>query len=93
MAIAAAAPWLAVSLVRTPAVAKSDGFRLWNTLGIVDLVVAVSAATVCSLRVGAAGSPSIAPMAELPLVLVPALLVPLFVMLHIAALLSPQRKG
>lgn len=92
MAIGAVAPWLVVSLAREPAVAGSARFRLWNTLGIVDLVVAVSMAAICSLRVGAAGSPSMAPMAELPLVLIPTFLVPLFVMLHIAALLSPQRK-
>jgi hypothetical protein len=93
MAVGAVAPWLVVSLVRTPAVAKSGGFRLWNTLGIVDLVVAVSTATIASLRVGAAGSPSMAPMAELPLVLIPAFLVPLFVMLHVAALLSGRTSG
>jgi hypothetical protein len=87
MAVAAAAPWFVLSLVRTPAVARSAEFRWWNTLGIVDLVVAVSTATICSVRVAAAGSPSIAPMAELPLVLIPTFLVPLFVMLHIAALL------
>jgi hypothetical protein len=90
MAIGAVAPWLVVSLARDPAVTGSSGFRLWNTLGIVDLVVAVSAATICSLSVGAPGSPSIAPMAELPLVLIPAFLVPLFVMLHVAALLSAR---
>ena len=91
MAIGAVAPWLVVSLARTPAVARSGGFRLWNTLGIVDLVVAVSMATICSLRVGVAGSPSMTPMAELPLVLIPTFLVPLFLMLHIAALLHGRK--
>jgi hypothetical protein len=88
MAVGAVAPWLVVSLARAPAVARSGGFRLWNTLGIVDLVVAVSMATICSLRVDVAGSASMAPMAELPLVLIPTFLVPLFVMLHVAALSS-----
>jgi hypothetical protein len=93
MAIGAVAPWLVVSLARAPAVANSAGFLRWTMLGIADLVVAVTMATICSLRGDAGGGPSMGPMAELPLVLIPAFLVPLFVMLHIAALMSPQRNA
>ncbi len=49
----------------------------WNVLGILDLVVAVS--------MGA--------LNRLPLVLVPAYFVPLFVMLHVAALPQARRVG
>jgi hypothetical protein len=91
MAIAMVAPWYAVALANNPATAASARFKLWNTLGIVDLVVAVSMATICSVGITQAGLPSIAPMAELPLVLIPAFLVPLFVMLHVTALMQARR--
>jgi hypothetical protein len=40
---------------------------------------------------GLAGEITTAPMAQLPLVLIPAYLVPLFVMLHLAALAQARR--
>src|SRR5204863_202344 len=69
-------------------------FVAWNLLGILDLVVAVSAGALSSaLASGVAGEVTTAPMAQLPLVLIPAYLVPLFIMLHLAALFQARRQA
>ncbi len=89
MAIGFAAPWMVLALVREPAFAASARFRLWNVLGILDLVVALGIGTLSGiLAPGAPGEISTAPMQTLPLLLIPAFLVPLFLMLHTAALMQ-----
>jgi hypothetical protein len=90
MAIGITAPWIARSLVRQPSFAGSRRFVIWNLLGILDLVVAVSIATI--LATGAvAAEVTVAPMAKLPLLLIPAYLVPLFIMFHLTALIQARR--
>jgi hypothetical protein len=65
---------------------------LWNLLGILDLIAAVVTATINRiLATGAAGEVTVAPMAQLPLLLVPAYLVPLFFIWHLAALFQARR--
>jgi hypothetical protein len=92
MAIGVTAPWIILALVRQPGFAASGAFIRWNVLGIVDLIVAVSIATVSTFfATGAPGEISTAPMATLPLLLIPAFLVPLFLMLHTAALMQSQQ--
>src|SRR5262249_48393767 len=92
MAIGLTAPWIALALVRRPSFAASRLFVIWNLLGILDLVVAVgNAALVQTNATGAVGEVTVAPMAQLPLLLVPAYLVPLFIMLHLSALLQARR--
>lgn len=87
MAIGVTAPWMLVELMRRPGFAASKTFVVWNGLGVLDLVVAVSTGALSSaLATGAAGEVSTGPMALLPLVLIPAYFVPIFVMLHAAAL-------
>ena len=72
----------------------SRSFAVWNLLGILDLVVAVSIGAInTSLATGAPGEITVAPMAQMPLVLIPAYLVPLFVMLHLAALFQARRPA
>jgi hypothetical protein len=67
-------------------------FVLWNLLGILDLIAAVSTATLDQLlATGAAGEVAVAPMAQLPLLLVPAYLVPLFFIGHLTALFQARR--
>ena len=61
-------------------------FLLWNALGITDLVIAVS--------MGAASRavhPSTAPMAVLPLSLIPAFAVPLLTILHLISIAQARR--
>jgi len=92
IAIGVTAPWVALALIRQPAFAASRQFVVWNLLGILDLVVALSTGALSSGFVaGLVGEVTTAPMAQLPLVLIPAYLVPLFVMLHLAALFQAQR--
>jgi hypothetical protein len=67
---------------------------IWNLLGILDLAAAVSnAALIQSQATGAVGELTAAPMAQLPLLLIPAYLVPLFVMLHVTALIQARRTA
>jgi hypothetical protein len=78
--------------IRVPGFAAGRLFVVWNLLGVLDLVVAVSTgAIVSALATGAAGEITTAPMAQLPLVLVSAFLVPFFVMLHLTALFQTRR--
>jgi hypothetical protein len=94
MAIGITAPWMVVALARQPAFVTSAGFRRWNMLGILDLVVALSIGTLsATLTTGAPGEISTAPMATLPLLLIPAFLVPLFLMLHTAALMQGRQAA
>jgi hypothetical protein len=87
MAIGFAAPWIVLGLIRHQSFATSRRHVLWNIMGIVDLVVAVSMGTICSGFVpGITGTVTTGPMSQLPLVLIPAYLVPIFIMLHFTAL-------
>ncbi len=87
MAIGATAPWVMLALRRKTDFAASRLFRVWNLLGILDLVNAVSLGALSSvLSIGISEMITTFPMAQLPLVLIPAFLVPLFVMVHLACL-------
>jgi hypothetical protein len=94
MAIGITSPGVAVALARRPSFATGRFFVVWNLLGILDLVVAVSTGALSSLlATGAATEITTAPMAQLPLVLIPAFLVPLFVMLHLTALFQARQAA
>ena len=95
MAIGITAPWIVISLVRNPLFAASRRFVIWNILGIVDFVVAVSTATLSSGAfpgiTALIGNVTTSPMARLPLVLIPAFMVPFFTMLHLTALFQTRQ--
>lgn len=91
MAIGVSAPFVAFALARNPARAASRGYVLWNLLGLLDLVVAVSIGTLVASRIiGVADGVTTAPMGRLPLLLIPAFLVPGFVILHLTALIQAR---
>ncbi len=93
IAIGITAPWVALALFRRPTFTASPQFVAWNLFGILDLIVAVSTGALSSGFVaGLAGKVTTAPMAQLPLVLIPAYFVPLFIMFHVAALLQSRRN-
>ncbi|HLK55988.1 MAG TPA: hypothetical protein VKU00_05475 [Chthonomonadaceae bacterium] len=93
MAIGITAPWVILALIRRPSFASSSLFVVWNLLGILDLVDAMSLGAVGSiLTTGGAGAVTTAPMAQLPLLLIPAYFVPVFFMLHFAALLQARQR-
>ena len=95
MAIGFSAPWIVLGLARNPLFAASRRFVIWNILGIVDFVVAVSMGILCSGFIhgitGLIGNITTAPMARLPLVLIPTYMVPLFIMLHFTALFQGRQ--
>lgn len=93
MAIGIAAPvWLA-ALFKNPGAASGRRFRIWNMLGLLDFVIAFTTATICAMTIAGSAGPTIAPMGQLPLVLIPVFMVPLFAMLHITALMQAKRVG
>jgi len=93
IAIGVTAPWVALALIRRPTFVASPQFAAWNLFGILDLIVAVSTGALSSgFVVGLAGNVTTAPMAQLPLVLIPAYFVPLFIMFHLAALFQARRN-
>jgi hypothetical protein len=91
MAIAVAAPLWILRLSENPEAIRSRGFRLWNALGILDFVIAFTTATISSMTLVTDRLPSMGPMTQLPLVLIPAFMVPLFTMLHIVALMQSKQ--
>ncbi len=92
IAIEDTAPWVVLALMRRPGFAASRPFVVWNLLGVLDLVVALSTGVLGSgIARSLAGEVTTGPMAQLPLVLIPAYLVPFFIMLHLAALFQARR--
>lgn len=92
MVIGLTAPWVVFALFHRPGFAGGATFRVWNALGVLDLVVALSTGALSSmLATGAVGEITAKPMAQLPLVLIPAYLVPIFLMLHAASLIQSWR--
>ncbi|HVC11366.1 MAG TPA: hypothetical protein VNE59_07005 [Burkholderiales bacterium] len=86
IAIGLTAPWVALALTRERAFAGTRAFALWNAFGILDLLVAMSVGALSAgFLAGFSGDLTTAPMARMPLILIPACLVPLFVMLHLTA--------
>jgi hypothetical protein len=94
MAIGLTAPWMVLGLIRHPSFATSRRYVMWNLLGILDLTVAVSMGVICSGFVpGLNLNVTTGAMGQLPLVLIPAYLVPLFIMLHVTALSQARRAA
>ena len=95
MAIGVTAPWIVLGLVRNPSFAGSRRYVIWNVLGIVDFVVAVSMGVLSSglfHGINALnGSLTTGAMNRLPLVLIPAFVVPFFTMLHLTALFQARQ--
>jgi len=79
--IATAALALILVAAGEPRTRLQRGFtHAWNAFGLLDLVVAVATATAVTLR---STTPGIAPVLSLPLVLIPAFVVPIFLASHV----------
>lgn len=91
MAIGFTAPWILLGLIREPSFASSRRFVIWNIMGIADLVIAVTMGTLCSGFIPGLTSVTTSPMSQFPLVLIPAYLVPIFIMLHFTALVQARQ--
>jgi hypothetical protein len=89
--IGVTAPYI-LSRLASPGFVRSKSFVIWNVLGILDLVVAVGMGRFGSLLIGNPDGPiPTTIMSQMPLVLVPTFFVPLFIMLHLVALLHARR--
>jgi hypothetical protein len=92
IAIGVTAPWMALALVHRPTFAASRIFVVWNLLGILDLIIAVTTGVLSSGFVpGLVGEVTTAPMVQLPLVLIPGYFVPLFIVLHLIAIFQARQ--
>jgi hypothetical protein len=92
IAIGVTAPIVALALMRHPGFGRSRLFVMWNFLGVLDLVVAVSMGTLSSgFLPGRASEITTAAMGRLPLVVIPVFLVPVFAMLHFVAIRQALR--
>jgi len=92
MAIGITAPWILLGLIRDKSFVTSRRYVIWNLLGILDLTVAVSMGVICSgFFRGLTLNITTSAMGHLPLVLIPAYMVPLFIMLHFTALTQVRR--
>lgn len=84
-----AAAFTAYALIVRPAFATSRRFTAFHVLGLFDFVVAFATATLgAGVFPGIVGAVTSAPVGTLPLVLLPAFLVPIYIMLHLTALLQ-----
>ncbi len=92
MAIGASAPFVVGSLIRNPGKVHSKNFVLWNVLGILDLVVAVTLGGLGPFLFPEATISAASLMARLPLSLIPTFFVPVFILMHLAALFQSKRK-
>jgi len=81
------------ALNREPRFVASRTFLAWNLFGLVDLFVAVGTGMLGSLAAAGTDAITTRPMSELPLVIVPAYFVPLFVMMHVAALMQARSRA
>jgi hypothetical protein len=93
MAIGISAPWIILGLMRDLGFAASKTFIAWNLFGIFDLALALAVGGF-GPRVfsdGVLTPNATAPMSHMPLVLTPAFFVPLFIVLHLIALVQALR--
>jgi len=92
MAIALTAPWIARALLERPKFAASKIFVAWNLFGILDFVVAVGMGAITPLIFPSLAPAGPTPLAYLPLVLIPTYGVPMFIILHLTALLQARQQ-
>jgi hypothetical protein len=87
MAIGATAT---LAATRLAAPRRRAGFLVWQALGILDLVTALSMGTLARF-IGPQDSVTMQPIMTLPLSLIPTFGVPLFLILHIICILQARR--
>ncbi len=81
------------ALLKSPGFATSSRFIWWHVLGLVDFVAAVGTGVLPSGAFATLYQPTVtsSPVAEMPLVLIPAFFVPLWTITHFAAIFKALR--
>jgi len=92
MVMGLTAPLILIALNRNPNFAASKTFVAWNVFGLLDLIVAITIGAIGPrlLASNPVGTVNTSVMAHLPLVLVPAYLVPMFIIFHLTALFQAR---
>lgn len=92
VAIGIAAPFVLLTMLRDPGFIRRKRFLVWNLLGLLDFVVAIGAGTLSSgMFQGLSGTVTAAPMNAWPLSMIPGFLVPIFAMIHLAAIFQARK--
>jgi len=94
VAIGIAAPFVLLAMLRDPGFVRRKRFLVWNLLGLLDFVVAIGAGTLSSgILPELSGALTAAPMNAWPLSMIPGFLVPLFAMMHLAAIIQARKAA
>lgn len=91
VAVGISAPFVAAALIARPAFAGERAFVIWNGLGILDFFVAFFTGALASGVIPGLVEVTSEPVGVLPLAVIPGFLVPLFAILHLAAVLQGRR--
>ena len=92
VAVGVTAPFVALALLRRPDFAVSRNFMVWNFLGIFDFIVAVGAGVSTSGMFPALSQGvTSGAMNAWPLGMIPGFLVPMFTLMHLAAIFQALR--
>ncbi len=92
VAVGVTAPFVALALLRRPDFAVSRNFMVWNFLGIFDFIVAVGAGVSTSGMFPALSQGvTSGAMNAWPLGMIPGFLVPMFTLMHVAAIFQALR--
>jgi hypothetical protein len=94
VAIGVTAPVVLMAMLRDPEFVRRKRFLVWNLFGILDFVVAIGAGVLSSgIFQGLSGAVTTAPMNAWPLGMIPGFLVPLFAMMHLAAIFQARKSA
>ncbi len=89
MAVGIAAPFVAWRLRTDPQFLTGLRFRLFHYAGLLDFLVAVGTGIAARNQIsGLVGDVTTTPMGQMPLVLIPTIAVPAFIILHIIVLIQ-----
>eukprot|EP00439_Symbiodinium_sp_Y106_P088729 s1_g1265.t1 len=92
MAVALAAPFIALGLLHKPNFSQSRRFWAFHIFGLLDFVVAVGTGTIARVQIeGWVEGATSVPMGAFPLVLIPAFIVPILILLHLASIAQALR--
>ena len=88
IAMAITAPGILFALLKSPGIVKSIRFIWWHVLGLVNFVAAVGTGVLSSGTFATLYQQTVtsSPVAEIPLVLIPAFFVPLLAITHFAVI-------